>query len=706
MRGFPKPQTVICPGLCVAALAVWTSAQSPVVQGPQLPQFKSGVEIMRVEATVLDRHTRRPIRGLTIADFVVKVNGQPQEVVALTELVAPGVDRSSAEWTLEAPIGVTDNTRHPVAEEERLIAIVMDDAITRSAASAPYYRHIGRAAAHRIVDELGPHDRAAVIFAQFNQHAQEFTADRALLRRAIDTYNPQPLDPGLALAMSLGTLRRTRAFLADMPEHRRAVFYVTLGPGTREGNGPQDLQVDMGTSLGRQSMLQREEAASGMTALQGAMQAARLAHVPVYPISTQGLPAPSAGELRRGLLPLNTFDGLRALADSSGGRAVFNTNAPDREVAGIFDELSSVYLLAYSASFPMDGKVRRLQVQVNRRDAEVTLGTAHFRTPRATAEGKLAPAPPRAATLLEAIASPIAGGVLPLQLAVTPFALEDAPREAAAVVMTLGVSLDEPVKPGEVELLDLETRIVDGEGRKQVVEHRQTARLGTKADPGTPYEIALRQDLRPGRYHVRIGALLADGRSGGVHATFTVPRFSRDALSMSGVALGRAGGAPAGGREVLEGVLPFTPTLARVFTRGDAVGALVRVHQAPNRLSAVDVETRITQRGRGSRLRRHDAVRPVTLRRVRPRGAPVRVAAEGVAARQLPADVRRRNRARRPGESRRAPRRPPLSGIPARSDRRTRLRCKIADTRECPWHRQPTGTTTRKTPAVIVRGLP
>jgi hypothetical protein len=169
MRRSPNPWTVICPALCATALVWTTSAQSPVGQEAQRPQFRSGVEVMRVETTVLDRRTRAPIRGLTLQDFVVKVDGEPQEIVALTEIVAPGVDKSSAAWTLEAPVDVTDNRRHPVSEEERLIAIVMDDAIAGRAASAPYYRQRGKAAAHRIVDELGPHDRAAVIFAPFYQ---------------------------------------------------------------------------------------------------------------------------------------------------------------------------------------------------------------------------------------------------------------------------------------------------------------------------------------------------------------------------------------------------------------------------------------------------------------------------------------------------------------------------------------------------------
>ena len=47
--------------------------------------FRSGIDVVRVDVSVLDAQ-RRPIRGLTANDFTVKVNGQAQPVVALSEI--------------------------------------------------------------------------------------------------------------------------------------------------------------------------------------------------------------------------------------------------------------------------------------------------------------------------------------------------------------------------------------------------------------------------------------------------------------------------------------------------------------------------------------------------------------------------------------------------------------------------------------------
>lgn len=71
-------------------------------QAPQAPPtFPSGVELITVDAVVLD-HNGRPVPGLTRDDFVVKEEGRPQEIVSFEafdagtvpeepEAVAPGV---------------------------------------------------------------------------------------------------------------------------------------------------------------------------------------------------------------------------------------------------------------------------------------------------------------------------------------------------------------------------------------------------------------------------------------------------------------------------------------------------------------------------------------------------------------------------------------------------------------------------------------
>jgi len=581
--------------LIVAAGAItlaWPLAAQEVRPPAAPPQFRAGVEIMRVEATVLDKRTRKPVRGLTAGDFAIKVNGQRQEIVGFAENTIPGVNRAAPAWTREAAIDVASNRRPPTTDEERLIVIVLDDALTTTHASGRgvdlYHRVIGKKAAHRVVDELGPNDRAAVVFAQANQHAQDFTADRTLLRKAIETYNPLPVHPWLAKKMSMGTLIKAGDYLAGIPDRRRAIFYMTVGPilsGT-DADDPLDWNRDVMQQIDV-AALEDESAMAG--AMRKVVQTTRIAQVPIYPISTLGLDAPGPGEIRGGAARSRfPNDVLRTIAQASGGRAIVDNNAPDQVVADVFEELSSSYLLAYEAKFPLDGKLRRLEVSVNHPGAFVEPDGLMIATrmPAVTsAPAGTAVAPPLG--LIEAIASPLVGGALPLDLVTMPVA-NAASATGATIVMTLGVA----VPDAEGNEVEIETRIFDGEGRVQVLESRQIARLAAGGDRLVPYEIALRADVKPGRYNVRIGASIPGADiSGGVFATVVVPEFSTAPLSVSGVAIGLANTRPVGGREVLDGLLPFAPSTTRTFTSADVVGALMMVYQAEGRSGEVTVES-------------------------------------------------------------------------------------------------------------------
>src|SRR5512132_695663 len=71
--------------LALASAAALLSGGVPVVaaQQPrveQAPSFRSGVEVVSLDVGVVDKQGV-PVRGLTPADFVVTVAGQPRRIV-------------------------------------------------------------------------------------------------------------------------------------------------------------------------------------------------------------------------------------------------------------------------------------------------------------------------------------------------------------------------------------------------------------------------------------------------------------------------------------------------------------------------------------------------------------------------------------------------------------------------------------------------
>jgi VWFA-related protein len=190
-------------GTLTGALLVGLVVPSAQQGTDQPPRLRSGVDVVRVEASVLDKN-RRPVRGLMADDFVVLENGRERPVAAFAAVeVPPSPPRQedAADWVDEAPRDVASNDG---TDAGRLIVIVFDWSI-RS-----YDQQLARRIALTAVDRLGPSDEATVIFtnpAGTAGKAQGFTADRARLRTAINqlfavaltspdpTRNKQILDP-------------------------------------------------------------------------------------------------------------------------------------------------------------------------------------------------------------------------------------------------------------------------------------------------------------------------------------------------------------------------------------------------------------------------------------------------------------------------------------------------------------------------------
>jgi VWFA-related protein len=131
----------VCGGLLV-------SAQQP---GPQTP-FRSGVELVTVDVTVVDRQGQ-PVKGLNPADFVVTVAGQPRRVVS-SEFVDVAASRSQRAGGSE-PGAVSTNEGAGIG---RQFVFVVDQSTLETGNA----RHVARAAS-RFLAGLTFADRSAVM---------------------------------------------------------------------------------------------------------------------------------------------------------------------------------------------------------------------------------------------------------------------------------------------------------------------------------------------------------------------------------------------------------------------------------------------------------------------------------------------------------------------------------------------------------------
>src|SRR6185369_177587 len=114
---------VLLTGLAGGVLAV-----SAVRAQQATAQFRAGVDLVHVDVTVLDKD-RKPVRGLTAADFSVYEDGKPRPVAVFTPIELPAPPLASptvAAWTRDVPRDLETND---VAREGRLVIIVMDRTI-------------------------------------------------------------------------------------------------------------------------------------------------------------------------------------------------------------------------------------------------------------------------------------------------------------------------------------------------------------------------------------------------------------------------------------------------------------------------------------------------------------------------------------------------------------------------------------------------
>lgn len=327
------------PDVQVRGLSRWPLAAAFVAAAlaalpAQVPQFRAGVDVVEVEATVLDAE-RDPVRGLTATHFSIYENGKLQPIVLFSEEQYPEAD---------GPLSTAvEDTAPDVSQrrysDRRLIALIVDDfALPSSPAASAQLVADMKLIAKDVVAQMGLKDFVSIVHTRDTRYFPDFTNNRRKLFDSINSIEPPLEAEKMYLTMQsrgrmggMVALLDVVGYMSKWPQHRKTVIYVSRGTG--------------GSVLG----------GTTMNRLRDLITMARESGISISTIDPSGLRISTSG------LTL-----LQTMAENTGGVSGINSNDMLSHVEQIFHETRSYYLIGYRRTGPNDGKLRKLEVKVNR----------------------------------------------------------------------------------------------------------------------------------------------------------------------------------------------------------------------------------------------------------------------------------------------------------------------------------------------------
>lgn len=394
----------------------------PTGQESSAPDLRSTSRVVLIDVVVTDKKNQ-PVRGLSQNDFTIMENGQTQNIASF-EAIDPA-SKSSPPRTI----------------------LVIDELNTHFHDSA-YLRYCLEKLLKRTGAPLGQSVELVALTDGGLRLLQSFTGDADLLLAAVANRRPAipwRLEQGRSLAserveISLNSLEMI-AWSCQGSGSRNNIIWISPG-----------FPVPMGKQMS--PSFQRRLAAS-IRELSDQMLKAR---VTVYTIDPRG-PAPPGKQytvLRDSQTQLNQKDSqtppietkfggdvgfvdasLESLARQTGGRALFNRNDVDAEVADSLTDGGSYYTLSYYPSNRnFDSKFRRLDVRIANADLKARTRDGYFALPEPPPTTKR----DAADQLTKALLSPLNFIGIPVREAVLAPQRGNAPGQFAVAIN--GAALD------------------------------------------------------------------------------------------------------------------------------------------------------------------------------------------------------------------------------------------------------------------------
>lgn len=194
----------------------------------------------------------------------------------------------------------------------------------------------------------------------------------------------------------------------------------------------------------------------------------------------------------------------------------------------------------------------------------------------------------------------IAGAVpksdFPMDVSVAAFARAGRKADLAIVLAVTQPTVGSSRSESRREPVDVLVSAFSPESGKALGSWRQKLNIvwnPTDASSGQ-YEVMSRVPVTAGRYELRLGVQIGDGRTASVYTYAEVPDFAGDALSLSGLVLSGRPSPTAAPKDAFTDLMAVSPTARRAFRTSDRVTAFLRVYQGGSRaLAPTTITTRL-----------------------------------------------------------------------------------------------------------------
>ena len=376
----------------------------------QAPSFRSGVDLLTVEATVLDR-AGTPVRDLGAADFVVTIDGKPRKVVFADYHGGRTAVPAAGTGAAPAPVAASSDPTRP---DDAIVIFAVD----RDSLASGNERALLDTASG-LLDALRPGDAAGLLGIPVG--SIELTRDHARVRKALPmmtgTRPRQVLhrDRDISWEEALAYERGDSRVIAEVVE-RECYNIPDRGDGLRNPC-PPDLvnqareMLQTGRAHVQTLMTTMQSLLDNLAPLRGSKHVifmsgglpfgqdllpyfndfarkAALAQVAFYAVHLDQPDSDTADRIKvtSALGGRNMTQGLGAMASMTGG-GFFSAVGP---AVGVFDrintEINNFYVLGVESA-PDDkvGTTRSLKVAVSRADVSVRARTEIAPQPAAPA---------------------------------------------------------------------------------------------------------------------------------------------------------------------------------------------------------------------------------------------------------------------------------------------------------------------------------